>query len=123
MLGCLYIKKLQILFKRALIFVGKFLEAFEIKRQALALETLDHFVVALVGIGREVSDIGNIYDLRNFKTGVLERAAEDVGENVRAQIADVRPVVNRRAAVIEPRLSRLYGLEYFELARERVVES
>src|SRR3546814_17715914 len=47
-------------------------------------------------------------------------AAERVGEDIGAHIADVRIVVDRWPARIETRLARVDGLEDFEAARQAV---
>src|SRR5262245_3859993 len=80
-------------------------------------------VLAGVRVRGEMAHVGDVHHVRDRVTGEGERAVQDVHEDVRAEVADVRVVVHRRPAAVE---SDLVSMERHELARAsgpRVIES
>ena len=69
-----------------------------------------------------MSDVGYVHYRLYLVTVVLQHAAQLVHKDVGAHIADVRVLVHRRTAGVNPRLSRLYGHKLFLFARKRVVK-
>ena len=57
-----------------------------------------HLVFAHVLIGGQVADVGDIHHLAHFVAIIFESAPQDVRENIRSEVADVRVVVDRRPA-------------------------
>jgi hypothetical protein len=87
----------------------------------LALGADGHLVDApRVGIVDEVADVGDVHHLLHLETDVLERAAGDVGGDVRVQVADVLVVVDRRPAVVDADLARSERRERLDGARGAV---
>ena len=70
-----------------------------------------------------VSDIGDVLHLRDAPTVHLERAAQPVGEEIRAQVADVHRAVDGRPARVHADLALLQGDERLDPARQRVEET
>ena len=66
----------------------------------LTLCTFEHFILALVGIGGQVTDVGNIHNALDVVAGVAEILFQNVFHNIGAQVADVSKVVDRWAAGI-----------------------
>jgi len=75
-------------------------------------DTLDDFVL----------DVGDVHDVFHVVAGEFERAADEVGEDERAPVADVRVVINGRAAAIQPDFfaGGIQRRELLDGARERV---
>jgi len=59
-----------------------------------------HLVVAGVGVGGQMADIGDVDDMGERIALPGQRAAQRVGEDIGAQVADVGVIVDRRAARI-----------------------
>src|SRR5262249_41247453 len=79
-------------------------------------------VLARVRVGGQMTHVGDVHDVLDPVPGERERAAQDVDEEIRAKIADVRVVVHRRPAAVEV---DLVAVERRELPRApglRVVE-
>ena len=79
----------------------------------LTLRALDHLVLALIGVARQVADVGDVHDAVHAvarKTQVLfQHILHDVG----AQVADVGKVVHGRAAGVHLHMAGRMGLEFF----------
>ena len=79
---------------------------------ALGMGALDHLVVDV----REVLDEGDLIPQ------MLQVAAQDVEDDERARVADVKEVVDRRAAAVEGDASRGQGDERLLFARQVVIK-
>src|SRR5204863_7921568 len=66
---------------------------------------------------------GDVHHPGDLEPAVAQVAHEDVGEQERAEIADVRRSVDRRPAAVDADVPRLEGLERTYLARQRVAEA
>ena len=88
----------------------------------LAFGALEHLVLALVGVGGQMPDVGDVHhavDVIARKAQVLfQHVLHDVG----AEVADVCKVVHRRTAGIHLHMSGRMGLEFFFLMGGRVVK-
>ncbi len=71
---------------------------------------LDLVVPRLVVVG-EVADVGDVDDVGDAQPLGEQRALEQVGEEVRAHVADVLVRVDGRPAGVDARVARLEGLE------------
>ena len=79
----------------------------------LALGALDHLVLALVGVAREVADVGDVHHAVHAVTRKAQILFQHVLHDVGAQIADVGKVVHGRAAGVHLHMVRRMGLEFF----------
>ena len=79
----------------------------------LALGALDHLVLALVGVAREVADVGDVHHAVHAVTRKAQILFQHVLHDVGAQIADVGKVVHGRAAGVHLHMVRRVGLEFF----------
>ena len=87
------------------------------------LRALLQLVFPFVGIACEVADVRDIHHALHAIAVRLKHALKDVFKHVCAQIPDVRIVVDRRPAGIEPHRCFLQGLEDFQFAPEGVIEA
>ena len=71
-----------------------------VRRLLLLARSLLHLVLALVAVRHQVPDIRDVHHAFELVAVIFERAAEDVHEDVGAQVADVRIVVDRRSAAV-----------------------
>ena len=85
-----------------------------IDRLARAARRLDDLVV-------DIGDVARIGDAA-LAIDMTQQAVQHVEHDDRARIADMGMVVDRRPADIEPDIARIYGLEHFLAAAQRVVE-
>jgi hypothetical protein len=81
------------------------------------------FVLALVHVRGEVADVGDVDDVGHLVPLPLQHAAQRVGEDVGAQIADVLVGVHGGTTRIDVRRSGFEGYELLEFAPERVEQS
>ena len=124
MLGCaadnirpVNIQSLRMLEKRIFIFAGNVHHRF-----MLFFRRQHHLVVTLVGITRQMPDISNIHGVFQRKTGPFDCFTQYVFKNIRAQIADMGIVVNRRTTTIHSDHSvRIRGNQGFNLAAVCIV--
>jgi hypothetical protein len=65
--------------------------------------------------------VGDVPDVRDLVSPVLEEAHERVEQDVDTGVAEVGVVVDRGAADVQPQLPRLAGLQRVSPAREGVV--
>ncbi len=72
---------------------------------------LFQLVLARIGIIGKVADIGDVDHMGEFVALERERAAQHVGKDIGAHVADVGVVVDRRPARIDPRLARMHRHE------------
>ena len=66
----------------------------------LALGTLEHFVLAGVGVGGQMPDVRDVHDALDVVAQIAQALFQHVLHDIAAQIADVGIVVDRRAAGI-----------------------
>ena len=71
---------------------------------------------------RAIVHVGEIHDLENLVSGLLEPAAQQIFEQERAEVADVRVVPDGRPAGVQRDARRGQRLQRLDPARERVVE-
>src|SRR5262249_786869 len=82
-----------------------------------------HLVLALVPVRGEVPDVGDVLHAAHVVPVRFQGAAQQAGDEVGAQVADVGVVVDRHAAGVEARLTWPQGLEHAHLAGQRVVQA
>ena len=58
----------------------------------------------------------------NFVARQFQKSSEQVAEQKRAKIADVREVINGWPTAVHPHQARLDGLKFFKLVRQRIVK-
>src|SRR4051812_48503229 len=85
----LYIERADVFEKEIGIFLAEDFHIFEREREPLALKADRHFIGALIGVRRKVSEVGDVDDLLDRVMVVLERATQDVGEDEHREVADV----------------------------------
>ena len=79
----------------------------------LTLGALDHLVLALVGIARQVADVGDVHDAVHAVARKAQVLFQHILHDVGAQVADVGKVVHGRAAGVHLHMVRRMGLEFF----------
>ena len=92
-------------------------------RLRFLLSHLLHLVLTVICIVGEVANIGDVDDVGEFVTLPTQRPPEDVGKDIGAHIADMRVIVDRRPARIDPRLALMERLECFDFAGERIEQA
>ena len=70
-----------------------------------------------------MADVGQVHDLGDVVAEVLEGTAEHVGEDVSPEVADVRVLVDGRAARVDPDASRIDRPQVLLPPGQRVVDS
>ena len=75
-------------------------------RLLLALCTLEHLVLACVGVAGQMTDVGDIHGARYLVTEVAKRSLERILHDIGAQISDMREMIDGRAAGIHLDLAR-----------------
>ena len=98
-------KRLQVVEKRGLKFSGELAQ-----RGFIFADALDDFVL----------DVRDVHDVLDVVAGKFQRAADEVGEDERAPVADVREVINGRAAAIHSDFPRMERGEFLDGAGQRV---
>ena len=79
----------------------------------LAPSALEHLILAFVGVGGQVSHIGDVHDAVHIVPGVAQVLLQHVLHDVGAQVADVGKVVHRGAAGVHLHMAGGVGLELF----------
>ena len=90
---------------------------------ALARRRFLHLIVARVGIGRQMADIGDVDDVVEFIALMTQHAAEGIGEDIGAHVADMLVIIDRRPAAIDARFAALERAEILEFARQTVEQA
>ena len=72
---------------------------------------------------RLVIHVGQVHHLADFVAAVSQVAAQDVLKDKRAEVADVRVVINRRPASVDPHLVAFQGMKLVHPRGQRVVEA
>ncbi|MNT35246.1 hypothetical protein D3C72_1712670 [compost metagenome] len=111
------IQRAQVAFERA----RKFGSDIPGRLAAAGAARLD-LVVAAVRIRRQMTDVRDVHHVAHLQAVEFERAAQAVDEQIGAQVADMRVVVDRGPAGVQARLARGDGLEGPQAAAIRVVQ-
>ena len=106
------------------------LGGFDAERFAVVEEGLHKFFGVLADIfsgGSGVGDdavvhVGQVHDVLQLESSQLEEAPENVLEDKRAVVADVRIVVDRRAAGVHAYFARFLRDEGFGLSGQSIVQ-
>ncbi len=93
------------------------------RRPAGACRGALHLVLAAVGVGGEMPDVGDVDDVRDAQSLGEQRALQQIGEQVRPQVPDVLRRIDGGAARIDARVTGLDRLEDLLLARARVEQA
>ena len=88
----------------------------------LALGALEHFVLALVGIGGQVAHVGDVHDAVHVVARVAQVLLQHVLHDVGAQVADVGEVVHRGAAGVHLHMAGDMGLELLFLMGGGIIQ-
>ena len=105
--------------ERARVVVGDLL-----RRPLLQPGADQHLVLAAIEVVLgQVADVGDVHHLPDVVAAVLEDAAEEVGEQERAQVADVHVAVHGGAAGIDAHAPGLERPELFLAPGQRVVHA
>ncbi len=91
-------------------------------RAPLLTGALLHLVLAVVRVVGEVTDVGHVHHVTDRGAGVLERAAQDVLEDVGAEVPDVGVVVHGGAAAVHADLARFQRHERLDPPPHGVVQ-
>ena len=91
-------------------------------RLRLFCRHLFHLVLTGISIIGQVTDIGDVDDMGKLVTLIAQHAAQRVGKDIGAHIADMRIIVDRRPAAIDACLAGVDGLEDFEASGQAVKE-
>ena len=79
----------------------------------LTLCSLEHFILTLVCVGREVSHVGNVHNARYVIACVAKIFFKNVLHNIRAQISYMSEMIDRRSAGIHTYLAFLVRNKFF----------
>jgi hypothetical protein len=99
------VERFQILEERGFKFSGEFRQ-----RGFGFADALDDFIF----------DVRDIHDVRDLEIFEFQITPDEIGEDERAPVADVREVINGRPAAIHPDFWRIERREFLDGARERV---
>ena len=88
----------------------------------LALGTLEHLILALVGIGGEMAHVGDVHNAMDIVAGVAHILLQHVLHEVGAEVTDMGKVVHGRAAGIQLHMTGGMGLEFFLFTGSRVIQ-
>ena len=81
-----------------------------------------HLVFAGIGIVGQMADIGNVNDVGELVALIRQHPPQRVGKDIRAHVADMRIIINRRPARIHARFTRMHRYEGFQLPGQAVEE-
>ena len=88
---------------------------------ALTAHGGDHLVLAFVFVGGEVAHVGDVHDVGDVVAVVLSTRRSDVLEDVGAQVAYVREVVDGRPAGVEADFAGDERCKWLFLAGEGII--
>ena len=88
----------------------------------LAPSALEHLILALVGVGGQVSHIGDVHDAVHVIAHVAQVLLQYVLHDVGAQVADVGKVVHRGAAGVHLHMAGGVGLEFLFLMGGGIIQ-
>ena len=83
---------------------------------------LFHLVVAGIGVGGQMADIGDVDDMLGREALPAQHAPERIGKQEGAHVADMLIVIHRRPAGVDSHQARIDRDERLQRAREAVVE-
>ena len=89
----------------------------------LALGALEHFVLAGVGVGGEVSHVGDVHDAVDVVARKAEIFFEHILHDVGAQVADMRVVIHGGAAGVHVHLARCVRNKLLLGLSERIIQN
>ena len=72
-----------------------------------AAGALLHLVLAGIGVGFQMPHVGDVHDMIDLQSVVLQHPSQNVLEDVGAQVADMGVIVDRRTAGVHARLAGL----------------
>ena len=81
-----------------------------------------HLVIARVGVAGQMADVGDVDDMSQAIALPRQGPAERIGEQIGAQIAEVRVMVDRRPARIDAHVGGVGGLEQLRGSGQAVVQ-
>ena len=70
-----------------------------------------------------VVHVGNVHDVAHLEPALPQKAAQNVHRDEGPEVADVAVVVDRGPAGVHPHFIILQGMEFFDLAGQRVVQA
>ena len=79
-----------------------------------------HLVLTGIGIVGQVPDIGDVDDVSELVALERQRAAQHIGEDIGAHVADVRVIVDCRSAAVDARFAGVDRLKGFRFAGKAV---
>src|SRR5215203_886401 len=80
--------------------------------------------VSLCGfVNDAVVDIRQVEDVGYFETFEFQVAPQNVAEDERAKVSDMRKIPNRRAADIHPDMALFHRVKFLDLSGKRVEKS
>src|SRR3546814_2788612 len=68
-----------------------------------------HLVIARVGVGGQMANIGDVDDMGDIVTLPHQRPAQGVSEDIGAQVAKMSIIINRRSAAIDAHMAGRNG--------------
>jgi hypothetical protein len=84
---------------------------------------LDHLVLARIVVAGKVADVGDVHHVLHLVAEVAQGPRDDIVEDVGAEVAYVRVVIDGRATAVEADGARGDRFECLQGSSERVVES
>ena len=88
----------------------------------LTLGALEHLVLALVGVGGQVSHVGDVHDAVHVVSGVAQVFLQHILHDIAAEVADVGKVIHRGAAGVHLHQIRVIGNKAFFFMGCRVIK-
>ena len=80
-------------------------------------------VAAIEPLVAQVADVGDVLDVEDLEAVVEQRPPDEVGQQVAAQVPDVRVAVDRRPAGVHPDAAGFERLDLVHVAGERVAQA
>ena len=91
-------------------------------RLVLPLGALEHLVLALIGIGGQMADVGDVHDALDRIPGVTQILFQHILHDIAAEVADMGKMIDRGAAGVHFDQFRVVGDEFFFFMGRRVVQ-
>ena len=88
----------------------------------LAAGALEHLVLALIGIGGQMADVGDVHDALDRIPGVTQILFQHILHDIAAEVADMGKMIDRGAAGVHFDQFRVVGDEFFFFMGCRVVQ-
>jgi hypothetical protein len=80
-------------------------------------------LTAVEALVAQMAHVGDVLDVEDLDAVVQERPPDEVGQQVAAQVSDMRVAVDGRTACVHPDPAGLERIDLFDRAGERVAES